>query len=60
MVSFYILSSAKFVEQESQQVLPRGESWHQWEGKVSRKGGRRVNKVHKMCTFVCKSKHDTS
>jgi hypothetical protein len=63
----FIFSSKKSDNRRAEQVLPgagrggggRGESWHQWEGEVARKVGRRVNTVQKMCTYVFKCKNDT-
>jgi hypothetical protein len=58
---FFILSflSYKIVEQEGRISPVQGEGWHQWEGEVMRKGGRRVNTVQKPCTHVSKYKNDT-
>jgi hypothetical protein len=50
--SFDLFSSAKSDNRRAEQVLPMGEGWHQWEGEVMGKGGRRVNKVQKICTCV--------
>jgi hypothetical protein len=54
--SFYLFSSAKSENRRVEKALPRGEGWHQWEGKEMGKGGRGVNMVQILCTFVCKYK----
>jgi chloramphenicol O-acetyltransferase len=37
--SFYLFSSTKSINRRTEQVLPRREGWHQWEGDVSGKRG---------------------
>jgi hypothetical protein len=56
--SLYLLSffSTKSENRKVEQVLPRGESWHQWKEEVMGKRDRRVNAVHKMCKHISKSK----
>jgi hypothetical protein len=42
---FSLFSPTKPDNGKTEQVLPRGEGWHQEEGEVLRKGGRMVSTV---------------
>jgi hypothetical protein len=44
MFFFYLFSSTKLENRRVEQVLLGG-WWHQWEGEVVGKGGRRMNMV---------------
>jgi hypothetical protein len=49
----------KIVEQEGKTGPAQGGGWYQWEGEVAGKRGRRMNKMQKLCTHVCKCKNST-
>jgi hypothetical protein len=42
---FSLFSSAKAENRRGEQVLPRGQGWHLWEGAGAGKVGRRMNTV---------------
>jgi hypothetical protein len=56
--SFYILSFV-FCKKEAEQILPRREGWHQWEGEGAGKGGRKLNTMQQICIHACKCNNDT-
>jgi hypothetical protein len=56
MSFFYLFSFTKAENGMVEQVLPRREGWHQWEGEAMGKGGRRVTLIQKMCTHASKFK----
>jgi hypothetical protein len=56
-LSFIFFSSKKLENKRTKEILEgEGSSGRR---KVVGKGGRKVNMVQKMCTYVCKCKNDT-
>jgi hypothetical protein len=56
----YLFSYTKLEDRKAKQVLPGREGWLTLVGGGSgRERDRRMNTVEKMCTHVCKCKHDT-